>query len=565
MYRGYDIAELAERSTYEETALLLLDGDVASSGALEAFRRELADLRELPAETEEAIDRQAREAAPMDVLRTAVSTLRETTPAQLISQLPTIVARYHRRREGLEPVAPDASLTYSENFLSMLHGSRPSERDARAFDVAMILHAEHELNASTFAARVVAGTGADLRLRWSPRSPPSAGLCTAARTRRQWPCSSESARQIALRATCGKHSSGVKGSTGSAIRSTAPTTPRPDPQARLAGALRGRRRAELVRDHRGDRAHRLRGKGPLPERRPLLGLGLPLPRRPERPLHAALRRQPRRGLVGARARAAGRQQDHPALSRVRRRASPRIPLTDAELALEARAVAAVAVGPARERHAPADAAPEGEAGALVHRLPAQMEVVPLAVVVDREPVAARGNGGTAQHDRPARLDEHAQLPHRCRRRRRRRRGRVRDEELAVHRLPVRLARVGVARVVPKGDREGLLADELQLGPGSRRSGPRCSPSGSCGARTGLRRGRCTSRARIRDTFLPEASFRVMVKPSFVPTIAVNVGVSARRAAAGRTSTSAQMMTIPVRRTRPTAAQTVGAGRLRSTS
>ena len=162
MYRGYDIAELAERSTYEETALLLLDGDAPSSEALEAFRRELADLRELPAETEEAIDRQAGEAAPMDVLRTAVSTLRETTPAQLISQLPTIVARYHRRREGLEPVAPDASLAYSENFLSMLHGSRPSERDARAFDVAMILHAEHELNASTFTARVVAGTGADL-------------------------------------------------------------------------------------------------------------------------------------------------------------------------------------------------------------------------------------------------------------------------------------------------------------------------------------------------------------------------------------------------------------------
>jgi len=98
MYRGYDIAELAERSTCEETASLLLDGDVPSSEALEAFRRELADLRGLPAETEEAIDRQAGQAAPMDVLRTAVSTLRETAPAQLISQLPTIFARYHRRR-----------------------------------------------------------------------------------------------------------------------------------------------------------------------------------------------------------------------------------------------------------------------------------------------------------------------------------------------------------------------------------------------------------------------------------------------------------------------------------
>ncbi len=162
MYRGYDIVELAERSSYEEVALLLLEGDLPSPGAFEAFRRELAEQRGLPAATAEAIDREAREAAPMEVLRTAVSTLHGATPTQLIAQLPTIVARYHRRREGLEPVAPDPSLSYSANFLAMLHDEPPSERDARAFDVAMILHAEHEMNASTFTARVVAGTGADL-------------------------------------------------------------------------------------------------------------------------------------------------------------------------------------------------------------------------------------------------------------------------------------------------------------------------------------------------------------------------------------------------------------------
>jgi citrate synthase len=162
MYRGYDIGDLAERSTYEETALLLLDGNAPSSAALEAFRGELADQRELTAETAEAIDRQAATAAPMEVLRTAVSTLSAAKPTQLIAQLPTMVARYHRRREGLQPIAPDPALAYSENFLAMLHGERPSERDARALDVAMILHAEHEMNASTFTARVVAGTGADL-------------------------------------------------------------------------------------------------------------------------------------------------------------------------------------------------------------------------------------------------------------------------------------------------------------------------------------------------------------------------------------------------------------------
>ena len=162
MYRGYDIAELAERSTYEETALLLLAGDAPSAEALDAFRTELAGLRELPRATAEAVDRQVADAPPMDVLRSAASTLTAATPAQLIARLPTIVARYHRRREGLEPTAPDRSLSYSENFLTMLRGERPSEREARIFDIAMILHAEHELNASTFAARVVAGTGADL-------------------------------------------------------------------------------------------------------------------------------------------------------------------------------------------------------------------------------------------------------------------------------------------------------------------------------------------------------------------------------------------------------------------
>jgi citrate synthase len=175
MYRGYDIAELVEHSTYEETALLLLDGELPSSERLAAFESELAE-SDLPAATEDLIDRSATDAAPMDMLRTATSTLsfddpgrgntdRESslrTATRLIALLPTIVARYHRRRQGLEPVPPDPTLSYAESFLTMLHGERPTERETRAFDVAMIMHAEHEMNASTFTARVVAGTGADL-------------------------------------------------------------------------------------------------------------------------------------------------------------------------------------------------------------------------------------------------------------------------------------------------------------------------------------------------------------------------------------------------------------------
>jgi 2-methylcitrate synthase len=175
MYCGYDIAELAEHSSYEEVAYLLLHGELPSSEELSAFRDELAQ-RELPDHVVELIDGTATTALPMDLLRTAVSALAFDDPdraandaqagrrkaARLIAQAPTIVARYHRRRQRLEPVEPDPGLSYAENFLTMLHGEQPSEQQARAFDIAMILHAEHEMNASTFTVRVVAGTGADL-------------------------------------------------------------------------------------------------------------------------------------------------------------------------------------------------------------------------------------------------------------------------------------------------------------------------------------------------------------------------------------------------------------------
>ena len=175
MYRGYDIAELAEHSSYEEVAYLLLHGELPSSDELTGFREELAQ-RELPDEVAALVDASARGALPMDMLRTAISALAFGDPdraandaeagrrkaARLIAQAPTIVARYHRRRQHLEPIEPDAGLSYAENFLTMLHGEQPSEQQARAFDIAMILHAEHEMNASTFTVRVIAGTGADL-------------------------------------------------------------------------------------------------------------------------------------------------------------------------------------------------------------------------------------------------------------------------------------------------------------------------------------------------------------------------------------------------------------------
>ncbi|MFN2629143.1 MAG: citrate/2-methylcitrate synthase [Gaiellaceae bacterium] len=175
MYRGYDIADLAERSTYEEVAYLLLSGELPGAGELASFTEALGQ-RELTGEAATVVDEASTQAEPMELLRTAVSALSFADPdkasndqeagwrkaTRLIAQMPTIVARYHRRRQGLEPVEPDADLSYAENFLTMLHGEQPTEQAARAFDLVMILHAEHEMNASTFTARVVAGTMADV-------------------------------------------------------------------------------------------------------------------------------------------------------------------------------------------------------------------------------------------------------------------------------------------------------------------------------------------------------------------------------------------------------------------
>ncbi len=176
MYRGYDIAELADHASYEEVAFLLLEGELPSDEELESFAEQLAAARELPGAAATIVDGNAMDASPMETLRTAVSALSFSDPAEdavdrenesrkavaLIAQLPTIIARYERRRRGEPVVAPDPSLGYAENFLTMLRGEAPTAAEARAFEVAMILHAEHEMNASTFTARVVAGTNADM-------------------------------------------------------------------------------------------------------------------------------------------------------------------------------------------------------------------------------------------------------------------------------------------------------------------------------------------------------------------------------------------------------------------
>jgi citrate synthase len=174
-YRGYSIHDLAEKSSFEETAYLLLHGDLPNALQLAAFDAELKAARKLPKEVLDII-RAIKNAHPMDVLRTAVSALAASDPetadnareatlrkgARLTSQVAMIVAAHSRIRAGQEPLAADDTLSQAGNLLWMLRGEKPSADATQLIDRDFILHAEHGSNASSFAARVVVGTEANL-------------------------------------------------------------------------------------------------------------------------------------------------------------------------------------------------------------------------------------------------------------------------------------------------------------------------------------------------------------------------------------------------------------------
>lgn len=174
-YWGYSIHDLATHSTFEETAYLLLHGELPSGAQLSDFDQALKTARSLPPAIIEII-RTVVDGHPMDVLRTAVSALAAFDPQasdnssdavmqktlRLTSQVPMIVATHHRIRQGLAPIEADASLGHAAHFLYQLSGEIPSEDAARLMDLDFILHAEHGSNASSFTARVVTGTDANL-------------------------------------------------------------------------------------------------------------------------------------------------------------------------------------------------------------------------------------------------------------------------------------------------------------------------------------------------------------------------------------------------------------------
>ena len=175
-YRGIDIHELAQKSTFEETTYLLWNGALPTSAELNDFTHQLAAARQIPDDVIDFLRSVPKTASPMEVLRTTVSLLSIYDPDEksylhtanvrksfrLTAQIAMIVAMFDRIRKGKELITPDTSLSHAANFLWMMNGEKPSETATKALDVALILHADHELNASTFAARVIAATLSDM-------------------------------------------------------------------------------------------------------------------------------------------------------------------------------------------------------------------------------------------------------------------------------------------------------------------------------------------------------------------------------------------------------------------
>jgi 2-methylcitrate synthase/citrate synthase II len=177
-YRGYRIEDLAGHVSYEETAFLLLHGDLPSRAQLSEFNSRLRAIRQIPEPLTVLLGQIPDSAHPMDVLRTAVSVMSHFDPdlnapptdhaanvrksERMLAQMPTAIAYRERNRQGLPLVAPDDRLDHSANFLHMVTGKIPSEIMRQSFDISLVLYTEHELNASTFSARVTVSTLSDI-------------------------------------------------------------------------------------------------------------------------------------------------------------------------------------------------------------------------------------------------------------------------------------------------------------------------------------------------------------------------------------------------------------------
>lgn len=176
IYRGYRIEELAERSTFLETAFLLINGYLPNRNEIEEFERQIAESREIPLFVIESMEKFPKRSNPIEVLQACVPMLGMADPeidddsreanvrkaVRLIARLPGVMAAWNRIRNGEKPLPPDSRISHAANFLWQLTGQKPDEEFARDFDVCLILHADHTFNASTFACREVISTSAQM-------------------------------------------------------------------------------------------------------------------------------------------------------------------------------------------------------------------------------------------------------------------------------------------------------------------------------------------------------------------------------------------------------------------
>lgn len=176
VYRGYKVQDLAEHCSFEEVAYLMVNTDLPNATQLEAFTKSERSQRGLSDDLKAVIGRFPKGAHPMDTLRTGVSFLGmedkrvwDDSPATnmdkfigLLARIPTIIAASYRHHKGLEFIAPDSNMSMSENFFNMCFGKVPAKEVIKAFDVSLILYAEHSFNASTFATRVITSTTSDM-------------------------------------------------------------------------------------------------------------------------------------------------------------------------------------------------------------------------------------------------------------------------------------------------------------------------------------------------------------------------------------------------------------------
>lgn len=176
IYRGYRIEQLAQDSSFMEVAYLILNGHLPNKSKLMEFDALVKDERHLPDHVHEILNTYPKDAAPMDVLQSAVTSLAMSDPdlleetrdahirmaIRLIARIPVLAAAWHRIRKGVEPLPSDEELSHAANFLWQLHGKKPDAEMARDLDTCLVLHADHTFNASTFACREVVSTRAHM-------------------------------------------------------------------------------------------------------------------------------------------------------------------------------------------------------------------------------------------------------------------------------------------------------------------------------------------------------------------------------------------------------------------